>query len=139
MSRKVWLLAIWALMALGGAAHADTDRLIANAMRYDMEYPGIGYSGPAHDNRIWRFQQKLNSGEIKLQWEPHFGYLRSVLKALEIDPSSQIMVFSKTSLQTSVINEQTPRAIYYNDDTYVGFVLNTDLMEIGRASCRERV
>ena len=136
MSRKVWLLAIWALMALGGAAHADTDRLIANAMRYDMEYPGIGYSGPAHDNRIWRFQQKLNSGEIKLQWEPHFGYLRSVLKALEIDPSSQIMVFSKTSLQTSVINEQTPRAIYYNDDTYVGFVLNTDLMEFASVDAK---
>jgi len=136
MSRKVWLLAIWALMALGGAAHADTDRLIANAMRYDMEYPGIGYSGPAHDNRIWRFQQKLNSGEIKLQWEPHFGYLRSVLKALEIDPSSQIMVFSKTSLQTSVINEQTPRAIFYNDDTYVGFVLNTDLMEFASVDAK---
>mgnify|MGYP001371859740 CR=1 FL=1 len=136
MSRKVGLLAIWVLMALGGAAHADTDRLIANAMRYDMEYPGIGYSGPAHDNRIWRFQQKLNSGEIKLQWEPHFGYLRSVLKALEIDPSSQIMVFSKTSLQTSVINEQTPRAIYYNDDTYVGFVLNTDLMEFASVDAK---
>ncbi len=136
MSRKVGIFAVWVLMALAGAAHADTDRLIANAMRYDLEYPGIGYSGPAHDNRIWRFQQKLNSGEIKLQWEPHFGYLRSVLKALEIDPSSQIMVFSKTSLQTSVINEQTPRAIFYNDDTYVGFVLNTDLMEFASVDAK---
>lgn len=129
MSRMGWFGAVWAVLALTGVARADTDRLIANAMRYDLEYPGVGYSGPARDNRIWRFQQKLNSGELKLQWEPHFGYLRSVLKALEIDPSSQIMVFSKTSLQTSVINEQTPRAIYFNDDTYVGFVLNTDLME----------
>jgi hypothetical protein len=124
------------LWALAGAARADTDRLIANAMRYDLEYPGVGYSGPAHDNRIWRFQQKLKSGELKLQWEPHFGYLRSVLKALEIDPSSQIMVFSKTSLQTSVINEQTPRAIYFNDDTYVGFVLNTDLMEFASVDAK---
>ena len=112
MSSKVWVVAVGMLLALTGVAFADTDRLVANAMRYDLEYPGIGYSGPARDNRIWRFQQKLNSGELKLQWEPHFGYLRSVLKALEIDPSSQIMVFSKTSLQTSVINEQTPRAIY---------------------------
>jgi hypothetical protein len=129
MSSKVWVVAVGMLLALTGVANADTDRLIANAMRYDLEYPEIGYSGPARDNRIWRFQQKLNSGELKLQWEPHFGYLRSVLKALEIDPSSQIMVFSKTSLQTSVINEQTPRAIYFNDDTYVGFVLNSDLVE----------
>jgi hypothetical protein len=136
MSRKGWVVAVWMLWALAGAARADTDRLIANAMRYDLEYPGVGYSGPAHDNRIWRFQQKLKSGELKLQWEPHFGYLRSVLKALEIDPSSQIMVFSKTSLQTSVINEQTPRAIYFNDDTYVGFVLNTDLMEFASVDAK---
>jgi hypothetical protein len=136
MNSKFWVVAAGMLLALTGAAHADTDRLIANAMRYDLEYPGIGYSGPARDNRIWRFQQKLNSGELKLQWEPHFGYLRSVLKALEIDPSSQIMVFSKTSLQTSVINEQTPRAIYFNDDTYVGFVLNTDLMEFASVDAK---
>jgi hypothetical protein len=136
MSRKAWFAAVGILLALAGVARADTDRLIANAMRYDLEYPSVGYSGPAHDNRIWRFQQKLNSGELKLQWEPHFGYLRSVLKALEIDPSSQIMVFSKTSLQTSVINEQTPRAIYFNDDTYVGFVLNTDLMEFASVDAK---
>ncbi|MBK6672615.1 MAG: hypothetical protein IPG49_03715 [Proteobacteria bacterium] len=136
MSSKVWVVAVGMLLALTGVAFADTDRLVANAMRYDLEYPGIGYSGPARDNRIWRFQQKLNSGELKLQWEPHFGYLRSVLKALEIDPSSQIMVFSKTSLQTSVINEQTPRAIYFNDDTYVGFVLNTDLMEFASVDAK---
>lgn len=136
MNSRFWGVAAGMLLALTGAAHADTDRLIANAMRYDLEYPGIGYSGPARDNRIWRFQQKLNSGELKLQWEPHFGYLRSVLKALEIDPSSQIMVFSKTSLQTSVINEQTPRAIYFNDDTYVGFVLNTDLMEFASVDAK---
>lgn len=136
MSRKGWLAAVWALVAVAGAARADTDRLIANAMRYDLEYPAIGYSGPARDNRIWRFQQKLNSGEIKLQWEPHFGYLRSVLKALEIDPSSQILVFSKTSLQTSVISEQTPRAIYFNDDTYVGFVQNSDLMEFASVDAK---
>ena len=89
MSRKSWWVAVCAWVAMAGTAFADTDRLIANAMRYDLEYPAIGYSGPARDNRIWRFQQKLNSGEIKLQWEPHFGYLRSVLKALEIDPQAR--------------------------------------------------
>lgn len=129
MRAGIWMIAVWMLGSLVATARADTDRLIANAMRYDQEYPGIGYSGPARDNRIWRFQQKLNRGEIRLKWEPHFGYLRSVLKALEIDPSSQILVFSRTSLQTSKISEQTPRAIYFNDDTYVGFVQDSDLLE----------
>jgi hypothetical protein len=136
MMRKTgWLLAGLA-MALAGTARADTDRLIANAMRYDQEYPAIAYSGPARDNRIWRFQQKLDSGEIKLQWEPRTGYLRSVLKALEIDPASQMLVFSKTSLQTSVISEQTPRAIYFNEDTYVGFVQNSSLLEFAAVDAK---
>jgi hypothetical protein len=101
-------LAGLALAMLGAAAaHGETDRLLVNAMRYDQEYPVIQYSGPARDNRIWRLQQQLNSGKIKLQWEPKWGYLRSLLKALEIDISSQTMVFSKTSLQTTAIAEKT--------------------------------
>lgn len=123
-------LAGLAFAMLGAAAaHGETDRLLVNAMRYDQEYPVIQYSGPARDNRIWRLQQQLNSGKIKLQWEPRWGYLRSLLKALEIDISSQTLVFSKTSLQTTAIAEKTPRAIYFNDDTYVGFVQHSDLLE----------
>lgn len=122
--------------AAGAAAGAETDRLITNAMRYDQEYPVVQYSGPARDNRISRLQQKIDKGEVKLQWEPGFGYLRSMLKALDIDPSSQTFVFSKTSLQTTHISEKTPRAIYFNDDTYVGFVQGSDLMEFTSADAR---
>jgi hypothetical protein len=124
-----FLLAMLVAAAGTGAARADTDRLQVSAMRYEQEYPAVQYSGPARDNRIWRLQQKLDSGEVKLQWEPKWGYLRSLLRALEIDISSQTLVFSKTSLQTTKIAEPTPRAIYFNDDTYVGFVQNSDLLE----------
>ena len=124
------LLVALLLAAIGaGDASADTDRLQVSATRYEQEYPAIQYSGPARANRIWRLQQKLNSGELKLQWEPRWGYLRSLLRALEIDISSQTLVFSKTSLQISKIAEATPRALYYNEDTYVGFVQNSDLLE----------
>jgi len=123
------MAAFLAAAVLPEALFAETDRLLANATRYDQEYPVIQYSGPATHNRIWRLQQKLNSGAIKLEWDPQGGYLRSVLKALEIDVSSQTMVFSKTSLQTTKISEQTPRALYYNDDTYVGYVQHSDLLE----------
>ena len=81
------------VMAAG--ARADTDRLIVNAVRYDQEYPVIDYSGPATHNRVWRMQQKIDSGALKLQWEPRWGYLRSVLQALDIDIDSQVLVFSK--------------------------------------------
>jgi hypothetical protein len=124
-----FLLAMLMVVAGAGATWAATDRLQVSAPRYDQDYPFIQYSGPARANRIWRLQQKLDKGEVRLQWEPKTGYLRSVLRALEIDVSSQTLVFSKTSLQTSKIAESTPRAIYFNDDTYVGYVQNSDLLE----------
>ena len=48
--------------------------------------------------------------------------LQSLLKALDIPVSSQLLVFSATSLQSALINPRNPRAIYFNDDTFVGFV-----------------
>jgi len=114
---------------LAAVASADTDRLAVTAVRYDQEYPSIDYSGPATHNRVWRMQQELDSGELKLQWEPRWGYLRSLLQALEIDPDSQVLVFSRTSLQVDRISAATPRAIYFNDDTYVAWVQGSDLLE----------
>ncbi|HWL61473.1 MAG TPA: hypothetical protein VNQ32_01630 [Steroidobacteraceae bacterium] len=127
-----YLFSGWALPALlvaAGAAHADPAKL-PTSTRYDVEYPGIAYSDAARENRVWRMQQKLASGELKLEWEPGTGYLRSLLKALEIDMDSQVLVFSRTSLQIEHISPATPRAVYFNDDTYVGFVQNSPLIEL---------
>lgn len=121
--------AIMAAALWAGGASADTDRLLVNATRYDQEYPVIDYSGSATHNRVWRLQQRLNSGEVKLEWEPRWGYLRSLLKALDINTDSQVLVFSRTSLQTDKISATTPRAIYFNDDTYVGWVQDSALTE----------
>ena len=95
-----------------------------------MKYPTVAYSEPARENRIAKLQTRLESGELKLDWEPKFGYLRSLLKALEIDVESQVLVFSRTSLQIEHISPSAPRAVYFNDDTYVGFVQNSPLIEI---------
>jgi hypothetical protein len=118
------------LLALAaGPATADPDRLQAPT-RYDTEYPVIDYSGPAHQNRVWRLQRDLKSGALQLEWEPRFGYLRALLQALQIDIDSQVLVFSRTSLQIEHISPQTPRAIYFNDDTYVGYVQGSPLIEL---------
>ncbi len=110
-------------------AAADPERLLTPT-RYDSEYPVIAYSGPARANRVWRLEQQLKSGQLKLQWEPQFGYLRSLLKALDINVDTQVLVFSRTSLQIEHISPQKPRAIYFNDDTYVGYVQDSPLVEI---------
>ena len=100
-------------------------------LRYDTEYPALGYSGKPEENAIARLQSRLDRGELKLEFEPGHGYLVSLLKALDIDPSSQVLVYSKTSLQTGEIQAASPRAIYFNEDTYVGWVQGGEQIELG--------
>ncbi|HWG29231.1 MAG TPA: hypothetical protein VN676_01665 [Steroidobacteraceae bacterium] len=100
-------------------------------LRYDTEYPPMHYEGLAQNNRIARLQARLERGEVKLDFEPGHGYLRSLLKALDIDPSSQVLVYSKTSLQTGEIQAASPRALYFNEDTYVGWVQGAQQIELG--------
>lgn len=109
------------------------ERIVASrqsALRYDFEYPVIGYSGLAVNNSVARLQQRLQRGEARLQFKGSRGYLDSLLAALEIDPSSQMLVYSKTSLQFMRIDARRPRAIYFNDDTYVAWVQGSDLLEL---------
>ena len=98
---------------------------------YDKEYPVMHYGRmPAH-NAIARLQQRLQSGDVKLVFAEPRGYLDSLLAALGIDPSSQALVYSKTSLQSGAISAATPRAIYFDTDTYVGFVQGSGDLELG--------
>ena len=101
-----------------------------SALRYDFEYPVIGYSDTPSHNSFARLQQRLDKGEVKLEWRAPRGYLDSLLKALNIDKSSQGLVFSKTSLEIAYITEQTPRAIYFNDETYVAWVQGGPSLEL---------
>ncbi len=101
-----------------------------SALRYDFDYPLIGYSGTPVHNSFARLQQRLDKGDIKLDWKAPRGYLDSLLQALNIDKSSQGLVFSKTSLEIAYINEKTPRAIYFNDETYVAWVQGAPILEL---------
>lgn len=104
---------------------------IAGAQVVDVEeYALIGYEQEARDNRIARLVERMESGEVSLHYEGGRGYLDSFLRELDIDPDSQALVFSKTSLQYPLISALTPRAIYFNDDTYIGFVQNSTIVEI---------
>ena len=79
---------------------------------------------------IVSLQALIESGEVTFSFDPLTGYLPSLLAALDIPVSSQGFVFSRTSLQTDRITPWTPRAIYFNDDVYVGYVQESPLLEI---------
>jgi hypothetical protein len=91
-------------------------------LRYETEYPTIPYTTGKRTERVAALIDRIERGEAKLAHDGERGYLESLLAALEIDPSSQTLVYSQTSLQSRLIGPKTPRAIYFNDDVYVGYV-----------------
>ena len=80
----------------------------------------INYRTHQVTDPVPKLQKLLDRGDVKLDYEPQHGYLKSVLEKLEIPVNSQTLVFSKTSFQYKKITPRTPRALYFNDDVYVG-------------------
>ncbi len=119
-----WPLPLW----LGGA------NLYGQfSMGIDIEKAPFEYSLAQDDNRVSRLRDRLQAGELQLEHSPERGNLEALLAALELPQSSQVLVFSKTSMQVRYITGRNPRAIYFNDDTYLGWVYGSSLVEISTA------
>ncbi len=99
----------------------------------DHEQEPINYSKSKPSDPVATLMTRLEVGEVTLEWDSKHGYLPSLMKQLDIAASSQTLVFSKTSLQVSRITPRTPRAIYFNDDVYLGWVQRGDVVEISAA------
>lgn len=103
---------------------------ITTATAQDFEREPIEYSKRQPDNRVSRLIAELQTGRTTLKQDEKFGYLPGLLDALQVPRSSQMLVFSKTSLQRQKIAPRTPRAIYFSDDTYVGFCQGGEVLEV---------
>lgn len=110
---------LWIALLATGLLATAVDSALA---QYEFEKPPINYRSGATDNPVARLEAALRDGRVELPPDDSGNYLRSLLDALDIPVSSQGLVFSKTSLQQSRINPQSPRAIYFNDDCYVGWM-----------------
>jgi hypothetical protein len=65
---------------------------------------------------------RAQAGQVSLPYDDTTGYLKPVLDALNVSVDSQIAVFSKTSLQSQIIQPRNPRVIYFNDSVAVAWV-----------------
>jgi hypothetical protein len=83
--------------------------------------------------------ERLAKGETLLTYDAQRGYLPSLLKALDINVDSQILVFSKTSFQAQRISPTRPRALYFNDTVSVGSVQDGRVLEIASLDPRQGV
>jgi hypothetical protein len=94
----------------------------ARAASVDFEAPPHRYFERTPTDRFTRLEAAFVSGQIPLDRTNELTFLRSLLKALEIPESSQLLVYSTTSLQLSLISPANPRALYFSDDLSVGFI-----------------
>ena len=81
-------------------------------------------------DRVADLQEKIRKGEVHLDFDGERGYLPSLLRLMNIPVSSQTLVFSKTSFQSEHISPKTPRALYFNDEVYVGWVAGSGATEL---------
>lgn len=95
---------------------------------YDPELQAYGKAESR--DPVGRLAGSIASGKTRLTFDPQQGYLSAVLAALDIRPESQLLVFSKSSLQRYHISSKSPRAIYFNDQSYVAWIPGAPLLEL---------
>lgn len=94
------------------------------------------YNKAQPQDAIADLQKQIEEHKSVLKFSPEHGYLDSLLAKLEIPKSSQVLVFSKTSFQRERISPKTPRALYFNDDVYLGFIPGAPIVEVSTADPR---
>ena len=95
---------------------------VVMADQEDFELPPISYSKTAPNDAVTRIEKRMKSGELRFAPSDDKTLLLALLKEMKVPVESQIMVFSKTSKQRSIISPTRPRVMYFSDDCYVGWV-----------------
>lgn len=104
----------------------------------------IAYSSVDFENSIHQYYQHvpqdsftslksvIESGKSSTdRYSNRASMLSYLLKEFKISYLSQVLVFSNTSLQLSKISPKSPRAIFFSDDLYLGYVPNGQIEVIG--------
>lgn len=132
--RLLSVVAVLSLLVIGQAVCSDgkpaqTKRIVfADRLPYGLA--PIDYGSKTVNNAVARLNRRLDAGKLRLRFEGPNGYLLSVLKALDVDVKSQLLVFSKTAVNQRLIGPKNPRAVYFSDDIAIGWVPGAASLEI---------
>ncbi len=125
------LLLMAARLGAGEPAVIDLDDPLPYGQR------PIDYFGRETENPAERLKDRLETGQARLNSESAVGYLKSLLDELDISPASQMLVYSKTALNPQLVSPETPRAVFFNEDCYVGWVPGAAALEIAAVDPRK--
>ena len=132
MRVKKWIV-VAASMAIAVTPLIATSSEAGTRRSDERSLDAIGYFTKTPSNKVERLHTAIREGKNPLTYDAKFGYLPSLLRTLGINTSTQSMVFSKTSLQIAHISPSNPRALYFSDDIYIGYIPGSDIIEISVA------
>lgn len=132
VSKRIVQTALLCGLVLAGrsALHTHAQIAVRNQGYVPFSEEPINYRSDDLSDPVAQLEHQLAAGTQRLKYEPRHGYLKSVLKLLKVPVNSQTLVFSKTSFQYKKISPEHPRALYFNDDVYVGSVHDGKAIEI---------
>ncbi|MEM7697224.1 MAG: hypothetical protein AAF236_02330 [Verrucomicrobiota bacterium] len=112
-----WLKVVAGVTLLGSIAE------VARAQAFnDFDLAPHSYYSNERADRMSLLLARVEAGDVDLGTERQLPLLERLLEELEIPVSSQILLFSKTSLQRKLITPSNPRAMYFNDDTHLAWM-----------------
>ncbi len=124
------LVTLGSCLVVLGSLWAPVDAQRAGAFMGSSDDPAIRYSTAPLNNVVVDVNRKLQDGAIQLAFDGRSGFLRSALEALQIPVDSQLLVFSRASLQGRRIGEHNPRALFFNDRVALAWVRGGDVLEV---------
>lgn len=96
--------------------------VMGEATYQDFELAPHRYFERTPTDRFTKLKADLEAGRITLDRSGEKAFLVDLLKLLDVPVSSQMLVFSTTSLQLRFISPSNPRALYFNEDVYLGYI-----------------
>ncbi|MFO1020622.1 MAG: hypothetical protein U0903_07995 [Planctomycetales bacterium] len=111
-----------------GAAAVPAESVAGEPLPYASR--PIDYFSKEIDHPVSRIVNADGTPTAPLSARGKSGYLVDLLSSLKIPPESQLLVYSKTSVNVKLVSPRKPRAIYFNDDTYVAWIPESSSVEI---------
>jgi hypothetical protein len=130
-NRSFLPLLVIAALSTPTIAQVDNDATeprITNSLPYRQQ--PADYFGSQTNDRMRQTIDRFEKSGKRITSNGTGGYLKSLLKALDIPVESQLLVYSKTARNPQLVSPSNPRAVYFNDDTYVGWVPGASTIEI---------
>jgi hypothetical protein len=121
MRRGPFIAGVTVLLAMMVITNTSVRGQLQDTFFDGVGRPEIAYTTRPLTDRVSDLNRRIQNGGVSLAFEPGHGYLRSLLKVLNIPIESQLAVYSKTSVQSPLISPRNPRTIFFNDSVVVGW------------------